>query len=73
MKDQNTKDHSVWTMKNGDPMHEVCIPVAVVNNKVPLFVYMLHEAVCGVAKDRKARCHLEWTKGMVIFHELCNI
>ena len=24
-KDQNTRDHLVWTAGNGDPMHEVCI------------------------------------------------
>ena len=26
LKDQNTRDHSAWTIVNGDPMHEVCIP-----------------------------------------------
>ena len=24
-KDRNTRDHSAWTMGNGDPMHKVCI------------------------------------------------
>ena len=24
--DQNTRDHLAWTMRNGDPMHRVCIP-----------------------------------------------
>ena len=25
-KDQNTRDHSAWTIGNEDPIHEVCIP-----------------------------------------------
>ena len=25
LKDQNTRDHSAWTIGNGDLMHEVCI------------------------------------------------
>ena len=29
-KDQNTKDHLVWTAGNGGPMNEICIP-----HKVP--------------------------------------
>ena len=26
LKDQNTIDHIAWTIGNGDPVHEVCIP-----------------------------------------------
>ena len=26
LKDQNARDHSAWTIENGDPMHDVCIP-----------------------------------------------
>ena len=26
LKDQNTRDHSAWTIGNRDPMHEACIP-----------------------------------------------
>ena len=29
LKDQNTRDHSAWTIENGDPMHEVCIPLGI--------------------------------------------
>ena len=24
--DQNTRDHSAWTIGNGEPMHELCTP-----------------------------------------------
>ena len=24
--DRNTKHYSAWTTRNGDPMHEVCVP-----------------------------------------------
>ena len=24
--DRNTRDYSAWTVGNGDPMHELCIP-----------------------------------------------
>ena len=26
LKDENTRDHSAWTIMNGDPMHGMCIP-----------------------------------------------
>ena len=51
----NTREHLVWTVGNGDPMHEVCIPHSIPRAKE-------QQGKSSMKYGKNERGHYKWGK-----------
>ena len=56
LKDQNTKDHSVWIIVNGGPMHGVCIPRRIISRVETAWINQEEEADKNHSKRVSMKC-----------------